>query len=483
MSTLLCKKVSSSFLTILLICSFLLAPISHTLQVKKSEAALATTGLQIKQLIQDVGTYAKTALSAAYDFITSKSLLALEIKEYTLDSIAWTLVNLVLKQMIKSMTRWVASGFQGSPAFVADLQGFLLDLADQVVGDFIYDTPLQFLCSPFKLNIQIALELQYNKTRDYQARCRLSSVMNNMQNFIDGDFVSGGWERWFDMTLTPENNQYGALFEAQVAMEASISNAQGQQIKLLEFGQGFFSQKDAKGNIVTPGKVIQDSLQTALDIPAERLSIADEINEFIGTLFAQLISSMLSSGKGLAGLNDSSSGPSYFDQIQTQADQQGMGGGQSSFDNDIKTINDYIAHQNTIIASVNSAMASGPIPQSLQNARSTAQTALTNAQTTLTQIQTYQSDYNALGNASTPVATKNALMTKYSATTAIEAQTNILSTYSSFASNTVPDVQENITLETTTIPSIQEEVDRVIAQNAQASQSQFQSTSQLMGTP
>lgn len=467
------RSIFSSLLSGILALSFIVAPISMTFDkekiVQRAEAVVMVEDMV--NWVANYGSWIADAASAAYDAISSAASNYLALKESTLDGIAWALVNLLIKEMIKSTTKWVASGFQGSPAFVTDLKGFLLDLADKVAGDFIYGSNLQFLCSAFKLDIQIALELQYNKSRgDYQAKCRLSSVINNIENFLAGDFMSGGWEGWYDMTLTPGNNRFGAYMEAQAGLSVALTNEKGQQLEILKWGSGFLSQKDANGKIITPGNVIETQLNNALDMPGRRLAVADEINELIGTLFAQLVSSMLSSGKGIAGLNDASNGPSYFDQIDAQASQQGLIGGLNAFENDLSTVNTYIGHQNTIISLVTTArdyMATnypackspaGALTPSLQNKLNTAQASLANANATVATINTYRSDYDALGSSATPEAVKNNLMAKYTASSASEAQANLLSSYTTFASASVPSINQNVTLETTTVRETQTEV-------------------------
>ena len=51
----------------------------------------------------------------------------LGFKELTLDGIAWSLVKNVAQQMTSSIINWINSGFQGSPAFLTNLDRFLLD--------------------------------------------------------------------------------------------------------------------------------------------------------------------------------------------------------------------------------------------------------------------------------------------------------------------------------------------------------------------
>ncbi len=460
-----------SLLSGVLALSFIVAPISVSLNRNiHVQEAEALTVYDPTNWVANYGSWVADAKTAISTGIQTGIMYSLQIKEYTLDAIAWALVNLLVKEMIKSTTRWVASGFQGSPAFITDLKGFLLDIGDKVAGNFIYGAGLQFLCSPFKLDIQIALELQYNKSRDYQAKCRLSSVINNIENFLAGDFMSGGWEGWYDMTLTPGNNRFGAYMEAQAGLGVALTNEKGEQLELLKWGNGFLSQKDANGKIITPGNVIETQLNNALDMPGRRLAVADEINELIGTLFSQLLSSMLSSGKGIAGLNDASNGPSYFDQIDAQASQQGLIGGWNVFENDLTTVNTYIGHQNRLISLITTArdyMAinhpgcnspAGALTPSLQNKLNAAQASLANANATIATINTYKADYDALGSPATPEAVKNNLIARYTASSASEAQANLLSAYTTFAFASVPSINQNVTLETTTIRNTQTEV-------------------------
>ena len=69
-----------------------------------------------------------------------------------------------LRAMVRSIIQWINSGFQGAPAFVTDLRGFLVDVADEIAGEFIYQSDaLRFLCSPFQLDVRIALAGTYSR--------------------------------------------------------------------------------------------------------------------------------------------------------------------------------------------------------------------------------------------------------------------------------------------------------------------------------
>jgi hypothetical protein len=263
--------------------------------------------------------------SAASNAVTAAASNSLWIKENILDGIAWTLAKAVISQMTGSIVSWINSGFEGSPAFVQDLSGFLTNVADKTIGSYIQELggPLSFICSPFQLDVRIALTATYARTRDGQPSaptCTLSGALANIENFIDGSFEQGGWDAWFMVATKPETyTPYGNLLTAESQASIRILNAKGEETKLLDFGGGFLSSKicetvhgsgTTKENcfISTPGKVIQETLNTHLSSGKDSLIAADEFNEIIVALFAQLSEQVVTGAAGLLGL---SSGTGY----------------------------------------------------------------------------------------------------------------------------------------------------------------------------
>jgi hypothetical protein len=101
-------------------------------------------------------TAASTAVSASANY-------SLWYKDITLDGILWAMAKQILSQMTTSIVNWINSGFEGSPAFVQDLEGFLLDTADQAFGEYLeeFGGPFSFVCDPFRLDVSIALATAY----------------------------------------------------------------------------------------------------------------------------------------------------------------------------------------------------------------------------------------------------------------------------------------------------------------------------------
>jgi len=264
------------------------------------------------------------------DSSVRKSTRALEAKECIGDALGWALANGVLSAFVQSITDWVNNGFEGGPAFVTDLDQFLGQVADETALDFIEGTELGFLCSPFQLEIRLALAVQRQPFQE-RIRCSLGDVVDNADRFFSGDFSGGGgWPAWFRVHAYQRNNPYGAYALSLAELEVRIDSRRSNEKSLLTFGSGFFSKRecvayeDIKGSekisqtgevqrrctdwkIVTPGTQVNASVAKALGVGVDRLTIADEIDELINALFAQLAQKALTGVDGLRGLSSRSS--------------------------------------------------------------------------------------------------------------------------------------------------------------------------------
>ncbi len=297
--------------------SKLLTIITFILVVAVSIPTKSAQALDAVTVVGGPGSNAEVATSKINGGILGleKTLLG---KEFGFDQVAWAVARAAVQSITQSIINWINSGFQGSPAFVQDLEQHLLNIADQTAGNFIYNDPaLNFLCSPFQLDVKIALATAYRESQNFaeEAQCTLTDVTNNVDGFINGSFQEGGWSSWFELTQNPVNTPTGAYLAAETEMYARIVDEQGQAIEELSWGDGFLSFKVcadtdvASGavssgdcDIVTPGATIADQLNEALGAGQRQLIEADEINEIISALFAQLAQQALGGMNGLLGL-------------------------------------------------------------------------------------------------------------------------------------------------------------------------------------
>ncbi len=421
-----------------------------------------------------LGTFGPGVFTQKAEATDGGGSLALMTKEYVLDGIAFALINMILQQMSQSIISWINSGFQGSPTFIQDFGGFMTGIADRVAGDYIWGSDLNFLCSPFQLDIRLALDIQYKQTRNFaiQNQCTLSGVVGNMQNFMNGNFLSGGWNGWFSMTQTAANNPYGSILMASEQFSVKLSNSKGQEAKLLEFGKGFLSMKQCRGDangddyceIVTPGTAIEGQLNASLDSGRQRIQVADEINEIIAALFSQLVSRAFSGIGGLLGLTGGGSGGTGSSQYYNSLYQQQPGAVVSSSQNPIQisitSETNYRNLEQTRAGNIQSAATyknstygvadpchPGTLTTELQNQLTTA--------------------LNTISTSNSTIATLNSLLTQYNAAVAQrdpQTQQAIMQQYTDLqVSGAIHSSIDTAQLRDTTIPDTQRSIDAFIA--------------------
>ncbi len=316
------------------------------------QAQRATLWAQLMQNANLVVSSAKNTITAANTGLTAGATTGLLNKEM-LDGIAWGVAKQMMSQMTQSLVNWINSGFQGSPAFITDLNGFLLDALDTAAGEYIKSLGGigEFICSPFKLDVQAALSINYQQARSGMPSgptapaCRLSDIENNIEDFFSG-VSDGGWQEWLEVTSNPQNTPYGAYLAAEAELDIRLRNEAGQEIEIASWSDGFLSKrvceavegkpsgKGANCKITTPGKVISEALTFQLSTGPRTLIEADEINEIIGALISQLTLQTMKGINGLLGLggnaayadNSFSSGGgagsnSYIDAAKNQVDE------------------------------------------------------------------------------------------------------------------------------------------------------------------
>ncbi|MFW6210028.1 MAG: hypothetical protein ACOC4E_00900 [Patescibacteria group bacterium] len=309
----------------------------------------ATEATQYLNNVQLGGINAATTASSVSNASTALSTGSMWLKENVLDGIGWALAKRIVSAIVRDLINWINSGFQGSPMFVQDLQGFLRNVADEAIGGFIDELGGvgSFICSPFQLDVQVAIATQYAQARGGATgggapapTCTLSGIVDNLEGFISGSFSEGGWDNWVAVTSNPmQYTPYGSVLTAETAARARLINAQGEEMQLLDFGDGFFSAEiceDVSGAggtqqncfVSNPGKVIQEQLSFNLDTGRQSLVEADEINELVAALLGQLSNMAVTGVNGLLGLSSGTGygysdyeGGSYLDGMVGQADE------------------------------------------------------------------------------------------------------------------------------------------------------------------
>jgi len=252
-------------------------------------------------------------------------------KEFLLDTIAWVINDQILHQMTRQTVNWINSGFKGNPAFITNPGDLLKDAADQATGVFFEEMGMAGICQPFRVRLELALRTGWPFAE--RMRCTLSDAIANVENF-EKNFAAGGWAGWLAITTQPQNNIYGAYLEE--AGELARRQEEQQSLVKLEtsWGSGFLSTKKcveidsnkynlclenpaagipgssaevcekrlcARYETETPGSAIENRLNDALGADFRRLEVADEINEILGAMINQFITSAVRSLRGGGG--------------------------------------------------------------------------------------------------------------------------------------------------------------------------------------
>src|SRR3989344_5716541 len=261
----------------------------------------------------------------------------------SLDGIAYQLARMAINKITKDIVNWIRTGGRGSkPLFVTNWEDFLKDVANEASGIFIQDLQLTEICQPFKPRLQLLLGS--GRAPYYQrAQCTIKDVARNVENFYK-DFKQGGWTKWFEITMIPQNNLYGSYYlarEEQLVRESSAIEAKKSEAIA---GGGFLGQEkcvsvakrkseggsypdDFEGPMpclswqtVTPGTLIQDQLEEVFSSDIRQLELADEIDEIIGAAFQRLFSELRKSQQGVLKTDKDSEDPLTKFQQGTQSD-------------------------------------------------------------------------------------------------------------------------------------------------------------------
>lgn len=248
-------------------------------------------------------------------------------KECLLDGLTVILRNTLIENLTGGILDWINTGFDGNPAFVTDLGEFLGETADEAVGEFIEGSALGGLCGSFQTEVRIIVSKNYFSSYRDRTTCTLTEVIDNVDDFTSGNFKLGGWRGWNSII---RENIYTKTIETDFQAQQVRNGAVAKAIAEYQSGRGFLDDKecttDENGaetcDTVTPGSIVEGSTLDVLGGPLEQLRLADELDEIINELLAQLSSKVLGGG-GLSGLSKSGGGKNSYTTKLSSGSKQG----------------------------------------------------------------------------------------------------------------------------------------------------------------
>lgn len=248
MSPRLFSKVLAILLTVILV-----IPSTLFITPPRAQAFLGFGDIVLDpgNLATNVITTIKNSISAVYDATTSAALVALQIKAYVLDPLAFVLSGNLLKAITEGTIAFVIGKANGTgiPQFAADIQTSLQTLSDTQALSY-FDQYIRNSRSPWNTAIISQLSKEYlNKTSLAgfwaQNMDTLRRTSPNIGGYLNGNYRLGGVQSWFALTTQVQNNPYSAYLASQSQLAAligpGVGGATGARIKDLAHSGGFVS--------------------------------------------------------------------------------------------------------------------------------------------------------------------------------------------------------------------------------------------------
>ncbi len=244
-----------------------------------NKAILTAVANTIKEIVSQVAEWAKDAARWAAD---KAWIIAVEV-----------LKKRLLDMLVDQIVQWIQGG--GSPKFITDWQGFLRDAFNAGVGDIIKQLGLGFLCSPF--NLQVNLALSPIPKFSQRVSCTLDKIVSNINNFY-GDFRNGGWIA-YQTQWQPAGNYYGSVLTAyDEALKEGARRKEAAQNEGIA-NQGFLSTKRcvqpeydldnvvigcSKYEVTTPGKTVGDMLSRAVTSDIDYIVNSRDLGAYVAAI-------------------------------------------------------------------------------------------------------------------------------------------------------------------------------------------------------
>lgn len=250
--------------------------------------------------------------------LSTASLQALVLKEYSLDTLTWNMGKQLLQQLTGNLIKFVNSGLNGEPAFVTNYSNEYERIRQAVVGQLISGNELNNLCTDrasFETKV-LLLEDERLRNSPEQLQCSAPEEAAG----ADTAPKSNELTVIFENSTRCANDDTCALLWARVIRDRQVLAAQANVGQAIDNARGMktpqtcrtVSRPDGSAkpecHYTSPQSLLSDTLGYYLgQLPAMQLLNMDELNEVIGGLMANLTNQALTSFAGVLGLGGNSS--------------------------------------------------------------------------------------------------------------------------------------------------------------------------------
>ncbi len=265
--------------------------------------------------VEDLVQIGYGAIQEVIDALNLESTLAIEIKEYILDTALYVIKEEFISSITDDIRDWAATGFQGSPHFLEDPEGFFTGVATEATGVFLSDVggiltgDPNFFCNLKVPKFVLDIGIVGNKPYKNRAKCTINQALNNVQGFYD-DFQNGSWDTFFQIQQR-QNNQFGeySLGLREINSRTQIADERFRMPAVS--GGGFLPSVECESKtpiinadgsagelcskwvVKTPSKSISERVTSYIQNDINRAIPGDEISEIIAGLVVAAVQGSL----------------------------------------------------------------------------------------------------------------------------------------------------------------------------------------------
>lgn len=254
----------------------------------------------------------------------SAAAMAYILKEFGLDLIARVIARTFLSKMVNQVTDFISKkGRDAGPSFVQDWRNFLEnaqyrgeDITRAIIGDATMGsnaTICQYLRGPLGSVFGAVKEDKFNPSKyrvgslqyyNQRNKCTLPSNFN--VSLFKNDFsAGGGWAAW-DKLIQPQNNFFGVYADSLDELGRQRSFEENIDRSETESADGFTSKRSGAddsgcegtgmntsclilGQIMTPGKILEDAGANLNTGEFDWLTGSDELSEVLLNVATALV--------------------------------------------------------------------------------------------------------------------------------------------------------------------------------------------------
>ena len=252
-----------------------------------------------------------------WDYAVSFNTNILIYKECILDAVQNAFSHGATSALLKNGLNTVNTGFNGNPQFVTHepthyRENVLNPRAQPIYAGAETDN----LCAPFKQEIRTSLQKNYEQKINRPNEVFSCSVeASRMEACLRNDLAGcGGLAGYLQFVSDTNNNSLFAYYRAQSYMDSALRAEVQLEKSRIDRARGFLDKTEEQtitladgstvtvNRVVTPGFLIAQYASDLLGSGLRQMENADEIDEIIGLLMSNVGTQMVSSPRGLAGM-------------------------------------------------------------------------------------------------------------------------------------------------------------------------------------